>query len=92
MSYLSDIITLDKEKFLLNEKKALFQLPDNFNYSEFRQLANGVFQAEGHISCRIRPGLGNSFFPILNLVQNYSEESLNFLFLSLWPVLEQNAN
>jgi hypothetical protein len=88
-SYLSDNITLDKAKSLLNEKKALFQLPDNFNYSEFRQLANGVFQAEGQISCRIRPGVGNSFFPIFNLVQNYSGDSLNFFFCTLWAVLDK---
>jgi hypothetical protein len=69
----------------------VFQLPDNLNFSDFRQLANGVFQAEGHISCRIRPGVGNSFFPIFNLVQNYSEESLKF-FLTLWNVLDKKCN
>jgi hypothetical protein len=45
-SDLSDKITLDKAKSLLNEQKALFQIPDNFNYSDFRQLAHGVFKVK----------------------------------------------
>jgi hypothetical protein len=84
-------ISLDQAKLLLSDKKELFQLPDNFNFNNFRQLANGVFQAEGHIGCRIKPEVGNFFFPIFNLVQNFSEESLNF-FLMLWVVLDKKCS
>ena len=56
-----------------------FKLPKNFDTEEFRQVANGFFQAEGHISCRIR---GNSFSPVCVINQNLSAESLDF-FLTL---------
>ena len=62
---------------LLSEKKELFQIPAAFDFNAYRHLANGFFQAEGHIGCRIRPGVGRSFFPVFTLVQNFSEESLN---------------
>jgi hypothetical protein len=38
----------------LTEGKRKFKLLSNFNSEEFRQVANGFFQAEGPISCRIR--------------------------------------
>jgi hypothetical protein len=60
-----------------------FKLPSNFNSEEFRLIANGFFQAEGHISCRIK---GNYFIPVFVVNQNLSAESLEF-FLTLWHVL-----
>jgi hypothetical protein len=84
-------LNLDKIKNLLSKKKESFQLPPNFNFNDFRQLANGLFQAEGYIGCRIRPGVGKVFFPVFNLVQNFSEESLNF-FITLWIVLEKKCS
>lgn len=41
-------------------------------------VANGFFQAEGHISCRIR-GLRSYFSPVLVVNQNLSLKSLEFL-------------
>jgi hypothetical protein len=84
-------LNLDKIQNLLSKKKESFQLPANFNFNDFRQLANGLFQAEGYIGCRIRPGVGKVFFPVFNLVQNFSEESLNF-FITLWIVLEKKCS
>ena len=63
----------------LNECKKKFKLPINFKTEEFRLVANGFFQAEGHISCRIR---GKSFSPIFAINQNFSPKSLEF-FLTL---------
>ena len=60
-----------------------FKLQDDFHFEDFRLVANGVFQAEGHVSCRIR---GRNFSPVVSLNQNYSTESLNFI-LILWYVL-----
>jgi hypothetical protein len=74
-------ISLDQAKKLLSDKNFLFKLPANFKFNSFRQLANGVFQAEGHIGCRIRPGVG----------KNFSDESLNF-FLTLWFVLDKKCS
>jgi len=44
-----------------------FKLPSNFHSEEFRLVANGFFQAEGHISCRIRD---KYFTPVLAINQN----------------------
>ena len=71
----------------LNECKEKFKLPLNFNPEEFRLVANGFFQAEGHISCRIR---GKTFSPIFAINQNFSPKSLEF-FLTLWYVLGRNG-
>jgi hypothetical protein len=56
-----------------------FKLPLNFNSEEFRLVANGFFQAEGHISCRIKD---KYFSPIFAINQNFSANSLKF-FLTL---------
>ena len=44
---------------------------------EFRLVANGFFQAEGHISCRIR---GKYFSPVFVVNQNLTAKSLEFFF------------
>ena len=49
---------------------ANFKLPSNFNPEEFRLVANGFFQAEGHVYCKIR---GKSFTPILALTQKFKD-------------------
>lgn len=67
----------------LKQCKDNFKLPSNFNSEEFRQVANGFFQAEGHVSCRIRD---KYFIPVFAVNQNFSAESLGF-FLTLWHVL-----
>ena len=41
-------------------------------------VANGFFQAEGHISCRIR---GKYFSPVFVVNQNLTAKSLEFFFL-----------
>jgi hypothetical protein len=72
----------------LKQYKDNFKLPLNFNPEEFRLVANGFFQAEGHISCRIK---GNYFSPVFVLNQNLSTESLNF-FVTLWYILGRTGN
>jgi hypothetical protein len=57
-----------------------FKLPSNFNSEEFRLVANGFFQAEGHVSCRTR---GKYFTPVFAINQNFSVESLENFFNSL---------
>ena len=64
---------LNLDKFKIYFQKKNFQLPANFNFNDFRQIAIGLFQAEGYIGCRIRPGVGKVFYPVFNLVQNFSE-------------------
>lgn len=71
----------------LKQSMDKFKLPKEFNPEEFRQVANGFFQAKGHISCRIK---GNYFSPLFLLNQNLSGESLYF-FLTLWHVLGRTA-
>ena len=80
--------TLSSARELLNQRKADFKLPSNFNSEEFRMVANGFFQAEGHISCRIR---GRYFSPVLVVNQNLSLKSLEF-FLTLWHVLGRTGS
>ncbi len=72
-------LSISSARELFKQCKDNFKLPLNFNFEEFRIVANGVFQAEGHVSCRIRD---NKFFPVFAINQNLSEESLNF-FLTL---------
>ena len=43
-------------------------------------VANGFFQAEGHISCRIR---GKYFSPVFVVNQNLTAKSLEFFFNSM---------
>lgn len=71
----------------LKQCKDQFKLPLNFNLEEFRQVANGFFQAEGHVSCRIK---GKYFTPVVAINQNFSLESLEF-FLTLWHVLGRTS-
>jgi len=47
-------ISLSEAKAMLESAMENFTLPDNFNYEEFRQLANGFFQAEGCVSARLK--------------------------------------
>ena len=51
-------------------------------------VANGFFQAEGHISCRIR---GKYFSPVFVVNQNLTAKSLEF-FLILWHVLGRTGS
>jgi hypothetical protein len=57
----------------LKQRKDQFKLPLNFNLEVFREVANGFFQAKGHVSCRIR---GKYFTPVVAINQNFSLESL----------------
>ena len=65
---------------LLKQRKDEFKLPSNFNSEEFRMVENGFFQAEGHISCRIR---GKYFSPVFVVNQNLTAKSLEFFFNSM---------
>ena len=63
-------------------------MASNFNLEEFREVANGFFQAEGHISCRIKD---NYFTPVLVINPNLSVKSLDF-FLTLWHILGRTSS
>ena len=81
-------ISITSARELLKDSQRTFKLPSIFNEESFRQCANGFFQAEGHISCRIR---GKYFLPNFSLVQIVSAESLDY-FLTLWHVLGRTSN
>lgn len=66
-----------------------FVMPDWVDVGVFRQIANGLFQAEGHISCRIVNG--KFFAPVFVINQNLTDSSLEF-FLTLWHVLGRVGN
>lgn len=85
---LKEDMSLESVRELLNHYKKKFKLPSNFNFEEFRLVANGFFQAEGHISCRIR---GTYFSPVLALNQNLNLKSMEF-FVTLWYVLGKKGS
>src|SRR2546423_760536 len=72
-------LTISSAREQLKQCKDNFKLPSNFNSEEFRLVANGFFQAEGHISCRIRD---KYFTPVFAVNQNLTPKSLEF-FLTL---------
>ncbi len=81
-------MSISSARDLLKQCKDDFKLPSNFKEEEFRLVANGFFQAEGHISCRIR----NKYFsPVFVLNQNLNQKSLEF-FLTLWHVLGRTGS
>lgn len=69
-----------------------FELPENFDFKKFQELANGFFQGEGHIGCRVRDTGGKlSFLPVFTMNQNLNEKSLLF-FVTLWHILGRNCS
>ena len=91
--YLSEALDMDNMSISsareqLKLCKDSFKLPSNFNTEEFREVANGFFQAEGHISCRIK---GKYFSPVFVINQNLTLKSLEF-FLILWHVLGRTGS
>jgi ubiquinol-cytochrome c reductase cytochrome b subunit len=73
----------------LKKSMSTFVIPTWVDLNTFKQLANGLFQAEGHISCRI---IKKKYFaPVLIINQNFTESSQNF-FLILWHVLGRRRN
>lgn len=86
---LKEDMPLNSVRELLNHYKKNFKLPSNFNFEEFHFVANGFFQAEGHIFfCRIR---GTYFSPVLALNQNLNLKSMEF-FVTLWNGLGKKGS
>ena len=88
-----DTLSITAARKQLNQAlRDSFNLPSNFNSTptgeEFRQVANGFFQAEGHVSCRIK---GKYFVPVCVINQNLSPKSLEF-FIILWNVLGRTGS
>ena len=81
-------MSISSARELLKQRKDDFKLPSNFKWEEFRRVANGFFQAEGHISCRIR---GKYFSPVFVVNQNLTPKSLEFFF-TLWHVLGRTGS
>ena len=81
-------LSISSARDLLKQCKEDFKLPSNFKSEEFRILANGFFQAEGHISCRIK---GKYFSPVFVVNQIFNAKSLEF-FLTLWDVLGRTGS
>ena len=73
-------LSISSARELLKQCKEDFKLPSNFKSEEFRMVANGFFQAKGHISCRIR---GKYFSPVFVVNQNLTAKSLEFFFNSM---------
>ena len=57
--------------------------------NEFRELVNGVFQAEGHIGGYFPSASTITFRPLVFISQNASDSSIEFLSL-LWLILDKN--
>ena len=55
-------LSISSARDLLKQCKEDFKLPSHFKSEEFRMVANGFFQAEGHISCLLEV---NIFHPYL---------------------------
>ena len=69
-----------------------FQLPENLDFKKFQELANGFFQGEGYIGCRVRDTGGKpSFLPVFTMNQNLNEKSLLF-FVTLWHILGRSCS
>ena len=83
-----ETLSISSARELLKQCKDKFTLPSNFNFDEFSEVANGFFQAEGHVSCRIK---GKYFLPVFAINQNFSAKSLEF-FLTLWHVLGRTGS
>ena len=66
-------MSISSARDLLKQCKEDFKLPCNFKSEEFRMIANGLFQAEGHISCRIK---GKYFSPVFVVNKNLNPKSL----------------
>lgn len=81
-------MTLHQGSLKLEIAQQNFQWVDHFQLKIFQFLADGVFQIESYISCRIRSNKGTIFYPIYHIVQNYNDHSLQF-FLTLWFVLDK---
>lgn len=81
-------LPIDLARIELKQRQIRFNLPSGFNSEEFRILANGFFQSEGHISCRIK---GKYFIPIFVVNQILYEKSLE-LFLTLWHELGRTGS
>ena len=56
---------------------------------DFRELVNGVFQAEGHVGGYFPNVNTTTFRPIVYISQNVSDSSLEFLII-LWLILDKN--
>lgn len=84
-------MTLAQMQAYLSERKNSFVLPPFFNHELFRKFANGFFQAEGYIGCRLRPGVGRGIFPVFEIAHNYNPAAL-VVFLTLWHVLGRKCN
>lgn len=71
-------MTLAEARNYFKRKKAACYDPDSAKGSskEFREIANGFWQAEGYIGGHFRSGL--NFFPLCTATQLLSEESINF--------------
>ena len=75
-SYSTCSSELDEARKTLDIAINSYEPSGEFSREEFQQVANGVFQAEGCVSARIRKGLSVS--PVVVLGQNYSKESVEF--------------
>ena len=84
---LLNLIELTKKKIAKNNTVYLINQEKFLN--DFRELANGVFQAEGHIGGYFPTASTITFRPVVYISQNASDYSLEFLTL-LWAILDKN--
>ena len=81
---LINLIESIKETIIQNRS-----LKDTKFLKDFRELVNGVFQAEGHVGGYFPSGNTITFRPLIYISQNASDSSIDFLVL-LWLILDKN--
>lgn len=70
-------MTVDKARDYFNQKKVAYNpVEDKGSAEEFRELANGVWQAEGHIGGLFKSGI--NFYPVCTATQLFSDSSISF--------------
>jgi hypothetical protein len=83
---LLNLIESTKENIIKNNSPCLNETKF---LKEFRELVNGVFQAEGHIGGYFPSASTITFRPLVYISQNARDSSLEFLVI-LWLILDKN--
>lgn len=84
---LINLIESTKENIVKNNSPYLINNAKFLN--DFKELANGVFQAEGHIGGYFPSISTITFRPLVYISQNASDSSIEFLVV-LWIILDKN--
>jgi len=78
------------KNYIINLSKNKIELLDTKTLNLFRSVANGIFQAEGHLGISFNNLNDIQFRPILFISKNASKESIQF-FILLKNILSQKG-